>query len=397
MTINRNAERLLYIICLLTLSAIGATLKAQTGVASRIGFDIRPGYVIPTHRFLEGDNLQQQKIDQSLSLHLKYAFRFNKDSYLGRLYPHAYQGIGVSYHTFSYPAELGNPVSVYAFQGAPIVRFSPRLSFDYEWNFGASFGWKEYDLQYNWKNEVVGSKINAYMNLGFLLNWQFHPQWRLAAGVDLTHFSNGNTNYPNAGVNVVGGRIGVVRTFGEEKAVGGTAAPNRIFVKPHVSYDLVFYGATHKKGYIKNGSPSLVPGSFGVLGLNVAPMYNFNNYFRAGISVDAQYDESANIEDYQTGASHPGNLTFYRPPFCKQFAAGLSLRAELVMPVFSINAGIGRNLIYSGDDMKGFYQVLAIKTYVTRHLFLHVGYQLSRFKDPNNLMLGVGYRFHDKR
>ncbi|MEG0648169.1 MAG: acyloxyacyl hydrolase, partial [Bacteroides sp.] len=188
-----------------------------------------------------------------------------------------------------------------------------------------------------------------------------------------THFSNGNTNYPNAGVNVVGGRIGIVRTFGEEKAVDRTAVPNRIFVKPHVSYDLVFYGATHKKGYIKNGSPSLVPGSFGVLGLNVAPMYNFNNYFRAGISVDAQYDESANIEDYQTGASHPGNLTFYRPPFCKQFAAGLSLRAELVMPVFSINAGIGRNLIYSGDDMKGFYQVLAIKTYVTRHLFLHVG------------------------
>jgi hypothetical protein len=56
-----------------------------------------------------------------------------------------------------------------------------------------------------------------------------------------------------------------------------------------------------------------------------------------------------------------------------------------------------RNLIYSGGDMKGFYQILALKTYVTRHLFLHVGYQLSKFKDPNNLMLGLGYRFHDKR
>ena len=76
---------------------------------------------------------------------------------------------------------------------------------------------------------------------------------------------------------------------------------------------------------------------------------------------------------------------------------GLSLRAELVMPVFSINVGVGRNLIYSGGDMKGFYQILALKTYITRHLFLHVGYQLSKFKDPNNLMLGLGYRFHDKR
>ena len=53
-------------------------------------------------------------------------------------------------------------------------------------------------------------------------------------------------------------------------------------------------------------------------------------------------------------------------------------------------------MIYSGDDTEGFYQILALKTYVTRHLFLHVGYQLSKFKDPNNLMLGIGYRFHDK-
>jgi len=34
--------------------------------------------------------------------------------------------------------------------------------FDYEWNFGASFGWKKYDGLYNPQNEVIGSKINAY-------------------------------------------------------------------------------------------------------------------------------------------------------------------------------------------------------------------------------------------
>lgn len=88
-------------------------------------------------------------------------------------------------------------MAVYAFQGARIMQVSPRLSFDYEWNFGASFGWKKYDGQYYPQNEVIGSKINAYINLGLVLNWQLHPQWKLAAGVDLTHFSNGNTHYPN--------------------------------------------------------------------------------------------------------------------------------------------------------------------------------------------------------
>ncbi|WP_307995162.1 acyloxyacyl hydrolase [uncultured Bacteroides sp.] len=397
MTGNMNIGRLLSIVCLLAFLAVGGKSGAQIVGKHGIGLDVRPGYVVPTNSFLEGDNLQQKIIEQSLSLHLKYAFQFGKDSRLGRMYPHAYQGIGVSYNTFYCPAELGNPVTVYAFQGAPIVRLSSRLSFDYEWNFGASFGWKKYDEQYNPQNEVIGSKINAYINLGLLLNWQFHPQWKLAAGGDLTHFSNGNTHYPNGGLNIIGGRVGIVRTFGDTDDASGAIAPERLFIKPHVSYDLVLYGATRKRGFVKDNVPSLVPGSFGIVGLNFAPMYNFNNYFRAGLSVDAQYDESANIKDYKLEGSYMNDIKFHRPPFREQFAVGLSLRAELVMPIFSINAGIGRNLICRGDDTNGFYQILALKTYVTRHLFLHVGYQLSKFKDPNNLMLGIGYRFHDKR
>lgn len=392
-----NSLRLLYIICLLTLSAVTIGLQAQTGAKHLIGIDVRPGHVVPTNSFLVGDNARQHIIDKSLSYHLKYAFRFSEDSYLGRMFPNAYQGLGVSYNDFRSPAELGNPVSVYAFQGAPIFKLSRHFTFDYEWNFGASFGWKNYDPLDNPDNMVVGSKVNAYINLGFFLNWRIHPRWNLTAGADFTHFSNGNTHYPNAGLNIIGGRVGIVHTFGNTEELSGATPAERLFIKPHVSYDLVLYGATRTKGFVKDDIPTLVPGSFGIAGLNFAPMYNFNNYFRAGLSVDAQYDESANIKEYKLEDTYMDDIKFHRPPFRKQFAVGLSLRAELVMPIFSINAGIGRNLIYSGDDTKGFYQILALKTYVTRHLFLHVGYQLSKFKDPNNLMLGVGYRFHDKR
>ena len=402
---------LLYIAGLLAVCPVGGNLMAQTAtqpdvlkndtvshkLIHRLGLDVRPSYVTPTNDFFDGDNMHQQRIRQALSVHLKYAFQFDKNSSLGRLYPHAYQGIGVSYNTFFCPSELGNPIAVYAFQGAPIVRFSSRLSLDYEWNFGASFGWKQYDEHSNWYNDAIGSKINAYINLGFVLNWQFYPQWKLAAGVDFTHFSNGNTHYPNGGLNTIGGRVGIVRTFNAEDKASGAIAPKRLYIKPHVSYDLLVYGATRKRGFVKEGIPTLVPGSFGIVGLNFAPMYNFNNYFRAGLSADAQFDESANIKAYKLEGSFMDDLKFHRPPFREQFAVGLSLRAEWVMPIFSINAGIGRNLICSGDDTKGFYQILALKTYVTRHLFLHVGYQLSKFKEPNNVMLGLGYRFHDKR
>ena len=99
----------------------------------------------------------------------------------------------------------------------------------------------------------------------------------------------------------------MVRTFGEEDA--STDVPKRLYVKPHISYDLVIYGATRKRGFVKDGVPSLVPGSFGIAGLNFAPMYNFNNYFRGRVFLlDAQYDESANIKDYKLEGSFYGRF-----------------------------------------------------------------------------------------
>ncbi|MDE5555055.1 MAG: acyloxyacyl hydrolase, partial [Muribaculaceae bacterium] len=66
------------------------------------------------------------------------------------------------------------------------------------------------------------------------------------------------------------------------------------------------------------------------------------------------------------------------------------------LPIFSINAGIGRNIIANGPDTRIFYQTLALKAYVWQGAFLQVGYQLSNFHLPNNLMLGVGYTFGRK-
>ena len=62
----------------------------------------------------------------------------------------------------------------------------------------------------------------------------------------------------------------------------------------------------------------LVPGSFAVAGINVNPLYNFTKYFRAGLSLDMQYDESANIINHianKSVPSDPSELKFYRPPF----------------------------------------------------------------------------------
>jgi hypothetical protein len=167
--------------------------------------------------------------------------------------------------------------------------------------------------------------------------------------------------------------------------------------RPYVSYDVILYGALRKKGFLQESRAYLIPGSFAVAGLNFTPMYNFSRFFRAGLSLDAQYDESANLKDHIAN-DYPlaDELKFHRPPFKEQFAVGVSIRCEVVMPIFSINLGIGKNLIGRGDDTNSFYQVFALKADVARNVFLHVGYQLYKFRNPNNLMLGVGYRFNGR-
>ena len=394
-----NHRWILVGILLTVLGWSGNEMQAQKldfrKLTHRVGLDVRPGLMAQDNPFFKGENEAGKPIRHALSTHLKYSFQFSKNSEIGRLYPHAYQGIGVSYHYLDNQRELGSPVSVYAFQGSRIARLSRTLSLDYEWNFGASFGWKKHDAFTNAYNGAVGSKINAYINLGFLLNWQLAPRWNLTAGLDLTHFSNGNTHYPNSGVNLIGARIGVVRTFGpaaEEASRETMELPVRERFQPHFTYDLIIYGATRKRAMLNEGSPYMIPGSFGLVGLNFHPMYNFNRYFRAGVSLDAQYDESANVENHYAGGG-PDDPKFFKPPFREQFSVGFSARGELVMPIFSINLGVGYNVFQKGKDTQGWYQILALKTSLTRHLFLHVGYQLSKFKDPNNLMLGLGWRF----
>lgn len=361
------------------------------------GLDLRSGYVFPTNRFFKGDNAAGNPVRLTYSAHLKYFFRFGPDTRLGKIYPFARQGVGIAYNRFSGTGELGSPVALYVFQNSRIASLSQSLSLDYEWNFGASFGWKPYDEQTNPFNRVVGSKVNAFISLGLFLDWRISGGWNIVAGANLTHYSNGNTSYPNSGVNVIEGRLGLTYGFGgSTPARQEDKAPE---FRKHVSYDVVLYGALRNKGfYLPDGNPCVVPGSFAVAGLNINPMYNFNRFFKAGLSLDAQYDESANIKDHIAN-DYPSayNIRFHRPPFAEQFAVGVSVRAEIVMPVFSINIGIGRNIICRGDDTDSFYQMLILKARFTRNAYLHVGYQLYRFKDPNNLMIGIGYTFNNRR
>mgnify|MGYP005853096907 FL=1 len=358
----------------------------------------RPEYIFPTSSFLKGANAEGRIIRGAFSTHLKYLFRYRPGSVDERIYGDVYQGIGLGFYNFGESRQLGNPVAFYLFQGARISSLAPWLSLHYEWNFGLSAGWKPYDSYYNSYNTMIGSKVNAYINANFYLRWRLSPRVSLLSGLTVSHFSNGNTKIPNAGLNTIGGNIGLECNFYRkddlkslERKVALTTQPFR----RHFTYDFVFFGSWHDRLVKTSDGFSPSPEAYPVFGFNFTPMYNLNYKFRLGVSLDGTFDGGANLYTEGDVYGKVDKSDIVRPPLGDQFALGLSGRVEYVMPFFVVGVGIGANVI-GKNDLNMFYQLLTLKIALSRAVFLHVGYRLQNFNEPNFLMLGIGFRFNGK-
>lgn len=370
------------------------TISFARRFIQRIGIEGRYGYIFPTSPFIKGDNRLIKEMKNTYSGHLKYSFQLRPHTAADQAYIGAYQGLGVGYFDFGNSKEVGNPLAIYFFQGGRIARFTPRLSLNYEWNFGISLDWKPYHEYDNPSNKIIGSSANAYLNANLYLNYALSPKFDIMVGATGTHFSNGNTQYPNSGLNTIDCKIGLVYNF-NRRADELTKSWQRPIVPPfprHISYDLNLFGSWRKKAVNVGGGQVPAPDTYTVMGFSFAPMYNIGYKFRAGVSLDGVYDHSANIkDDYQEQDG------FSKPSFNEQIALGLSARGEFVMPYFTIGVGLGANILHNGGDLKSYYQILALKIDVSRNSYLHIGYNLKDFHEPNYLMLGLGFRFNNKR
>ncbi len=381
-----------------------AVVSAGAQTARRIGVEVRPVYVVPTHRFLSGENLYGAPIDRGLSFHLNYAFQRPDHPWA----PTAYQGVGISHHRFFYAYrpelpegfefdrnyELGTPTTLYLFQGARIARLGARLSLNYEWNFGLSFGWHRYDPEKNPFNKVIGSRVNAYLNTNLYLLWRASPTLDLALGGSAMHFSNGSTRLPNAGLNALGITFGAIRSFDRPQIdpLLPKAKTDADFQR-YMSYEVMLFGAWRRKGVVIDNTVYGSPHIYGVGGFNFAAMRNLGRKVRLGASLDGVYDGSANVYVIDQGDGLISVGDFRSPSWRRQWALGLAGQVDYVMPYFTLTFGLGANVLHGGGELSSFYQKLALKIDLTHNTFLHIGYSLREFRAPNFLMLGAGFRF----
>ena len=119
------------------------TLQVQQKTIHRLEWDVVPSTILHTNPYLKGANDERRTMNHAFTTRLKYAFQTPQTSVQAQTYKDAYQGIGLAYHNLN--PQLGNPLSAFIFQGAPIKRFTSSLSLNYEWNLGLTFNWHPYN------------------------------------------------------------------------------------------------------------------------------------------------------------------------------------------------------------------------------------------------------------
>ena len=383
-----------FVIAAMAQTLTAAAMTEDSATVHRVEVEAVPGLILKTNDFLRGNNGEVRTMNHAFTAKVKYAFAPPSGSMEAKLYKGVYQGVGLAYHDLN--PQLGHPVSLFLFQGATIKTLVRRLSLDYEWNFGLAYGWNNYDAFSHPDNRVIGSKMTAHINVDLYLRYRLSNEWDLNLGASISHYSNGNTSFPNAGLNIAGIKASAAYYLNRRQE-SGTAAEVISFNPPpstfhdRITWDLTLYGAWKRKGVETETGTYAIPGKYGVAGFNVNPLYRINRWLNVGPSLDGSYDSSANLEVDVHQDHEPVEEDVHMAPWYRRVGVGLSGRVEFVMPYFTINFGIGHNVVNAQtEDLKGFYEILALKIHFLQKSYIHIGYSLYDFYYPNNLMLGLG-------
>lgn len=164
------------------------------------------GHVFATNTFLKGLNAEAEPINKFDAFSTKLSYQTTGKNDWEQEYKYPQYGIGAYIADFHEPEQIGYPVAVYGFFNAPFLR-GPRLSFNYEIGFGATFNWEAYNPVTNQYNVAIGAGESFLIDAGLNIKYLMSKRLELITGFSLTHFSNGALRKPNFGINTVAPKI----------------------------------------------------------------------------------------------------------------------------------------------------------------------------------------------
>lgn len=192
-------------------------------------------------------------------------------------YPH--NGIGISYIDTK-NQYLGQIYSAFYYIDFAIMS-SDKLSFNFNISSGLAWHDKIFDVDENYQNMVIATRLNGMFNLEFVLNIYLTKQLKLISGFDFTHTSNGLVKTPNLGINMPALNAGISYDFDSGKP-NFIKSDNKKFI---IHNDLL---VSLSAGY----KDLFIDGNYLVSTLSIDYGKHLNHKLRPGLGMEIYYDGS---------------------------------------------------------------------------------------------------------
>lgn len=252
-----------------------------------------------------GDGLDDDVLSGYGAIELRYAWQnSNPDSWASQ-YGYPSYGIGLYSGFVGDPQIFGNPNAIFGFIKFTTSKPWRRNPFSITPALGLTYNLEPFDSETNPTNDAIGSRTTVYFNLKFGWDYKWTKELDLVYGIDYTHFSNGRTNTPNWGLNMLGIHLGMKYHYNaDERKISNDPYADRVLdarfkrverklntkVEKNHSINLYVAGGT-VQDYPDGGSP-FDESQFATFSAVLDYQHKFNNMHGISIGLDYFYDAS---------------------------------------------------------------------------------------------------------
>ncbi|MEO5564079.1 MAG: acyloxyacyl hydrolase [Chitinophagaceae bacterium] len=136
----------------------------------------------------------------------------NKDWQVSHQYPQ--WGVSFLHGNPGSRKYIGHLNALYAYLNLPLIS-RRKYTASFLLGGGPGFISKPFDINTNPKNTLIGTRLNAYINMVLQNEVKISNRFFLQAGLNFMHLSNGGTTLPNLGLNTPGIFAGIRYAFDE--------------------------------------------------------------------------------------------------------------------------------------------------------------------------------------
>ncbi|MDF2447911.1 MAG: hypothetical protein K0R26_415 [Bacteroidota bacterium] len=191
-------------------------------------------------------------------------------------------GISFNFIDFANPKQLGYCYALSPYVEIPLNKKVRAIRPILRICWGVSYVTKKFDIDHNPKNIAIASHLNTFVQWKVLWHVKMSEKLRLEPGLSFAHASNGRSQVPNLGLNVVSLNLGLTYKFNGEVNKSELIDSSHTWPSRH---EVLIWDAVGFNEHEPPGGPKYFANTFGA-----NYYYNVRNTHKWGAGADVCYD-----------------------------------------------------------------------------------------------------------